>query len=308
MGELEGRLAEFAKSERFTGKGLLSIALVVTNHIRSRGLPLNADELVTSGGGQVQGAGKAPTQAILARYGEVRVLAKEAGRTSRSTVGKMRKYVELLNQLNESGLADVDAIEKFWIERVRRYFEGQPFKLKMRASQSLRSIVREVIDQARDRQKNFDGNQYTGAVLQHLVGAKLSCALPDIRIEHHSFSTSDQQTGREGDFHIGNVAVHVTTAPNENLLSRCKENLDRSVRPVIVTLSEKVDVAIELAKQSGLGGKVDVFDAEQFIALNIYELGRFTNKGHKDAVTDIVNEYNEIVDEFETDPSLRIEL
>jgi len=44
------------------------------------------------------------------------------------------------------------------------------------------------------------------------------------------------------------------------------------------------------------------------VALNLYELGRFGADGRKTAVTDMVNRYNEIVEKFETDPSLKIEL
>jgi hypothetical protein len=51
-----------------------------------------------------------------------------------------------------------------------------------------------------------------------------------------------------------------------------------------------------------------VFEIEQFIALNLYELGKFAATGRQTAVRDVVNRYNEIVDEFETDPSLKIEV
>ena len=47
---------------------------------------------------------------------------------------------------------------------------------------------------------------------------------------------------------------------------------------------------------------------EQFVALNVYELAKFAAEGRKAAVNDIVGRYNEIVEEFETDPSLKIEL
>jgi hypothetical protein len=46
-----------------------------------------------------------------------------------------------------------------------------------------------------------------------MVGAKLDCALGLGKFEHNSYSTSDQQSGRSGDFFLGDVAIHVTTAP-----------------------------------------------------------------------------------------------
>jgi hypothetical protein len=67
-------------------------------------------------------------------------------------------------------------------------------------------------------------------------------------------------------------------------------------------------VAEGLAANVGLGDRIDIFEIEQFVALNLYELGKFGAAGRKTAVTDLVDRYNEIVDEFETDPSLKIEL
>jgi hypothetical protein len=53
------RLAEFATENRFRGKGPLSVALVVTDHAKNLGLPLNPTALVPEGGGQVLGLGNA---------------------------------------------------------------------------------------------------------------------------------------------------------------------------------------------------------------------------------------------------------
>jgi hypothetical protein len=75
-----------------------------------------------------------------------------------------------------------------------------------------------------------------------------------------------------------------------------------------VTLQRGLTVAEELASRIGLGERVDVFEIEQFVALNLYELAKFAADGRKTAVTDMVNRYNEIVEEVETDPSLKIEL
>lgn len=44
------------------------------------------------------------------------------------------------------------------------------------------------------------------------------------------------------------------------------------------------------------------------MGLNLYELGKFGADGRKTAVTDMVARCNEIVEEFQTDPSPKIEL
>ena len=49
-------------------------------------------------------------------------------------------------------------------------------------------------------------------------------------------------------------------------------------------------------------------DVEQFVALNLYELGEFAAAGRRTAIEELVSRYNAIVEEVETDPSLRIEI
>jgi hypothetical protein len=195
----------------------------------------------------------------------------------------------------------------FVFERVHEFF-AKPFKIKLDASRSLRAVVRDVIAQAVDRQKLVPGVYYAGAVLQHLVGAKLDCALGKGRFDHNSFSTADAPSGRAGDFFLGDVAIHVTTSPGEAVVARCLENLNDGYRPILVALQRGLAVAEGLSNNVGLGDRIDVFEIEQFVALNLYELGKFVADGRKLAVTEMVQRYNEIVEEFETDPSLKIEL
>ncbi|MBR4737204.1 MAG: DUF4928 family protein [Rhodocyclaceae bacterium] len=300
-------LQKFNVDHGFSRKGSLCVALVVTQHAR-KGLPLDPDELLTEGGGQVLGLGRAPVQAILERHGITRVLAAEGGRTSRGSIGNMREYVAFLNALAKAESLDLDVVEAFWIGRVHEFFAAKPFRIRLDASRGLRALVRDVLDQAEDRQRNAHGMQYVGAVLQHLTGAKLECALGAGSVEHNSFSTSDAQKGRVGDFSIGDVAIHVTASPGEALIGRCRENIDDGRRPVIVTMARGLAVAEALAENAGLGGRIDVFEVEQFIALNLYELGKFGAQGRRVAIGDVVACYNKIIENVETDPSLRIEI
>ena len=53
---------------------------------------------------------------------------------------------------------------------------------------------------------------------------------------------------------------------------------------------------------------LDIFEIEQFVALNLYEMGGFAAAGRRVAVGDLVARYDEIVEDVETDPSLRIEI
>ncbi len=309
-GDYQRQLAAFAAEKGFRGKGPISVALVVTQHAKTMGLPLHSERLVTEGGGQVLGLGKGAVQAVLKRHGIERVLASEGGRTSRGSLGNMREYASFLNDLNtkERGKIDLEAVEAFWIERVNEFFAGKPFKIKLDAARGLKSVVRDVLTQAEERQESMPGMYYAGAVLQHLVGAKLDCALGKGRFEHNSFSSADAPGERAGDFFIGDVAIHVTTSPGEAVIEKCGENLNNGHRPILVTVQRGLTVAEGLANNIGLADRIDIFEIEQFIALNLYEIAKFAADGRKVAVADLVERYNEIVDEVETDPSLGIEL
>lgn len=301
-------LEKFAAEKAFRGQGPLSVALVVTQHAKTMGLPLDPEKLITEGGGQVLGLGKGAVQSVLKRHGISRVLAKEGGRTSRGSLGNMREYVAFLNELGKMGKVDLEAVESFWVDRVQLFFSGKPFKIKLDASRSLRTVVRDVISQAEQRQKDTPGMNYAGAVLQQLVGAKLDCALGKGHLKHNSFSTADAPNQRAGDFFLGDVAIHVATSPGEAVIDRCRENLNDGHRPILVTVQRGLTVAEGLASNVGLGDRIDIFEVEQFVALNLYEIAKFAAEGRRIAVTDLVSRYNEIVEEFETDPSLKIEL
>ena len=92
------------------------------------------------------------------------------------------------------------------------------------------------------------------------------------------------------------------------MIDRCRDNLNEGHRPILVTLRRGLTVAEGLAANVELADRIDIFEIEQFVALNLYELGEFGADGRRTAVADLVERYNEIVEEFETDPSLRIEL
>ena len=72
-----------------------------------------------------------------------------------------------------------------------------------------------------------------------------------------------------------------------------------------MTRQRGLTVAEARAKNVNLADRIDIFEIEQFIALNFYELGKFVIVGRRVALTEFVTRYNEIIDKVETDPSLR---
>lgn len=304
---IEKVLNEFAKKNRMTGKGPLCVALVVTRHGKRLGMPLDPESLLTEGGGQVMGLGKSAVQSILKEHGIERVLAEEGGRTSRGSVGKMRKYVDFLNGIHASGFIDFEQLESWWIERVREFFSAKPFVLRFDASKSLRAVIRDLLSQAERRQAQASGSTFAGTMLQHLVGAKLNLLL-DAPPQHHGASVADDVSGREGDFIVEDVAIHVTTSPSEALIRKCRRNLDNGMKPVIITSHRGALLAEGLAEQADMGDRLDVFEAEQFLAGNLYEIGKFARSGRRATAEQLISEYNAIVEDCETDPGLRIDV
>ena len=143
--------------------------------------------------------------------------------------------------------------------------------------------------------------------MQHLVGAKLSLILPQGQFQIHGASVADTPTERSGDFVINNTIIHCTTAPGEPLIQKCRANISAGCLPVIITIFDRVKTAIDLATDVDLNGRIEVWDIQQFISTNISEHSMFDGTARNTKLADIIEKYNKIIDEVETDPSLRIE-
>lgn len=304
------KLEEFyslGKKNRWTGKGALGLALHLTRLAAEKGLPLSYMDLLTPGGGQVAGLNKNRVQSILSDYGISLVLAKESGRTNRGSLGNMRDYIDFINTIRPSK-TDLKKIELWWIEKVNKHFSGKPLSVKFDSSKSLRSIVSDVLAQA--AAKPGTGNTYAGTVLQHLVGAKLELVLEnrEEKPQHHCASTADFPTDRPGDFVIDSNAVHVTTSPTRDLIDKCQENIDSGLRPIVVTMKEGHLLFDSITKNMPIVQRIDVIEADQFIATNLLEWSGFQIKNQKIELKRLIQIYNRIVTEYETDPSLCIKM
>lgn len=195
-------------------------------------------------------------------------------------------------------------------QRVRRGrdFVKREVEFNFDTGKSLRANIEDLLQQAQELQADGGGTAYFGAMLQHLVGAKLDVVLGTGKVEHHGFSVADQSTDRKGDFQIEAVAIHVTTHPTEALVRKCAANLQAGLKPVIVTLGEGVTGAAFLLKNSALADRVDILDVSQFLTANVYERSFFKAAACKVTLSKLLERYNEIVALCETDPSLRIKL
>ena len=305
---LKGQLDAFRQENKIRGKGPLSVMLHVTRLVLENGLPANADDWIAKSGGQVAGLGKSSVQKILSDYDINRTLASEGGRTSRGSIGNMRNYVFFLSGLEQLSKTRMQEIEQYWIQCVHDFFASKPFRLRYDSSVALRVFIIDLLAQAKERDKDGTGTRFVGVVLQHLVGAKLRIALPEQEIRVHGASVADHSTDREGDFVIGETAIHVTSFPQESLLEKCRGNIENDLHPIIVTLRERIDMAEAQADHLSILNRVEVYDAVQFITLNIREWSDFSRERKKPTVAQLVAEYNSIIEACETDPSLKIKM
>lgn len=159
--------------------------------------------------------------------------------------------------------------------------------------------------------KLLDAHQANpGAVLQHLIGAKLEIRYSDksIHITHHTSATADLQTGRLGDFEIGSTVFHITKSPNDDHYRKAWQNAE-SGRKVYLLVPNKIVAGTSQfaeAYRSGFTKRVNVFSIEQFVAQNLDELAAFDRTEALRQFHRLLTKYNELVTQYEHDPSLKI--
>ena len=147
-----------------------------------------------------------------------------------------------------------------------------------------------------------------GKVEQHLIGAKLSARHPNLVIANHPGHAGDQQTGRDGDFTIGETCYHVTVAPGAAVIDKCAENLQRGLLPVLLVPTDQVVKARSFAEVRGIQKRLLVVSLEDFIAVNVVEMAEDGRGRIREVMQQIIRRYNERLMAVETDHSLKIEL
>jgi hypothetical protein len=303
----ENRLKQFQVEHNAVTKGPLALLVQLTRMVEDKKFPLKPDDFLTGNKGQVAGLGGGNLKKILKEHGITQTLAAEGGRTSRGNMGLMMKYIEFLNNWNKTETIEFKAVERFWVEQVQEYFRNQPFAFNADTSKTIGASLDELFEQAKKRQKQNQGTQYLGTMLQHLVAAKLSTILSSDKFAIHGASVADLPTERSGDFVINNTIIHCTTAPGDPLIQKCKANIRGGCLPVIITVFDRVKNAYDLATDAEISGRVEVWDIQQFLSTNINEHGLFDEQARTAKLADIIERYNQIIDEKETDPSLKIE-
>ena len=282
---------------------VMCAGLAVLERMR-RAYPLHRADYATPGN-QVRTSGSL-IQSILERNGEERRFTREGGRTTRATVPAAEGLAAGLNETAAlASLSDedrgqvIDELQVWLVERVRGYLDQQAIEVEVNLGKPAPQIVSDILEAAGAK---------SGAVAQHLVGAKLALRYPDLDIENFSYTTADQQLGRPGDFVVGDTAFHVTVSPMPPVLDKCEANLRNGYRSILLVLDSRLQAARQMAETIDVQERVGILAIESFVGQNIEELGEFGKGGLAEGFRKLLETYNERVGEVETDRSLLIRL
>lgn len=247
-------------------------------------------------------------QGILKRFGEDRILSKEGGRTTSSTVSAADALFPQLNAIDElADMADgersqiIDLLQKWLAARATEYLDQKKIEVEINTSKPTSFIVKGILDAAGAK---------AGAVAQHLVGAKLEVRLngTGIQVENHGYTTADEMLKRPGDFLVNDAVFHVTMSPMQPVVDKCRNNLTAGYKPYLLVPDVYVDVARGLARMGDAEANISIITIEQFVGQNMDEMSSFSRQQVGSMFRHLLETYNERVKQVETDPSLQIEI
>ncbi|WUC44542.1 DUF4928 family protein [Streptomyces cellulosae] len=291
---------------------VMCAGLYITEFLAST-FPLTRDTYAAES--QVRGAGGPKARSILSEHGEHRRFTSEGGRTSRYTIRHAETLAAVINEagkelgvtaLSDAERSDLAALLQGWfVDRVRDdYFDKELISAEIDPENSVQAIVANLIATGRER-----GGTAAGAIAQHLVGAKLKLRFPDADVNIESYTTADMQTGRAGDYEVGDTALHVTMAPGEKVFAeRCVHNLREGFRPRVLVPKDAVAAAVQIAHLCGLGKKVAIQSIEDFVGTNIEEMAAFRKEGIRAKLRELLELYNQRIEVAESDMSLKVEI
>jgi len=293
------------KANKGPANGSIATALVVLNRLQES-FDLDFTAHVAEGGMQIKGASGAAVSAILKHHGELREFAKEGGRTNRGGPSGVKSLLKAISELNLEVLPEADrndvlkGMQKFLVERVVDFHNRQKIKLIFNPALSTWHLVHNLLSIAIQEGK-------AGYIAQHLVGAKLQLRFPEIEISNESTSTADMQTNRSGDFQVGQTAFHITISPMPAVFEKCKYNISHGLKPFLLVPDSKLIGTRQNAEMICFQ-QIAVESIESFVSQNIDEISGYKKDSLTLRLKDLIELYNQRVDEVETDKSLKIEL
>jgi hypothetical protein len=187
---------------------------------------------------------------------------------------------------------------------LRSHVELGGIEVEYVASESVAGFISKIIDEARSN---------SGAVLQHLVGAKLEKRFddePDVSISHNQTSVNDKGPNRQGDFDINSSVLHVTKRASPDHYRKAKTNAENGRKTYILVPHDMVSSTLDYGEDElgdkKIGRKINIWSIEQFIAQNIDELAGFDREKALAKLSDLIDIYNSLIQDYEGDPALKV--
>ncbi|MFY9553496.1 MAG: DUF4928 family protein [Blastocatellia bacterium] len=268
-------------------RNTLAVGIVVLDHLRRQRF-LTKEDLISQGG-EVKGA-RSGLGDVLERYGIPRTFLKEV--TTRQASPDAQKLLDQLewgNLFSPLRAKQIEQILVGMIAQLRNEVTALLMRDKLKIDVNRRDApaewIRMILQSASGRS--------TGIVEQHLVGAKLQRRFPRIEVANHPSHAGDVQTLRKGDFLISNLVYHVTANPSRGVIEKCAANIKAGLSALLVIPHEKSGKARVLAEEAGIGNELTIVSLEDFLALNIIELGTEEEKDLYSVLTEIIEIYNQ---------------
>ena len=279
--------------------GLIILERLIANYT------LDINHHRTANGAQIQGQGISSAKKILKKFDvPIKLTSGEFGRTNRSSVPTAEK---LLNTLKSLHLEDKPKEERdfvlIWLQEkllaiLLRYTDHFQIEAQYHSAMSTEKFVRSVLSHGTPKT--------SGAIAQHLVGAKLELRFPDEEITNHVASAADASTDRSGDFTVGDTVFHVTMAPQDQLFLKCRRNLAAGCRVYLLIPESKLQSTHKKAQLYELEDDIVVKSIESFVGQNIDELGKFSTNLLRQQLRNLIEVYNRRVQVERYAPEIEI--
>ena len=233
-------------------------------------------------------------QAILARFGEEREYTSEGGRTTGGSIEAAADLIARLASIQAYGAVSgkervrvAAAMQKWLYEKVvKPALDAEGVKVEIHLDKAPPEIIGDVLEAASKR-------GVSGAVAQHLVGAKLAIRYPERSIAPYSHTTKDKQLGRQGDFEVEDTVFHVTMSPGEPVVDKCAKNVADGYRAILLVPRGEIDGAQHFIRKSRYPKRIWLMSVEDFVAQNIAEIGAFGKDGLRNGIKALFEVYNQ---------------
>ena len=296
---------ERGKSDGLPDWGPMCTGLIVLERLIEN-YTLDIKDHTTADGAQIRRQGIVLGNKILKKFGiPMKLTYGEFGRTNRSSLPTAEKLLNILQPLHlehlpkdERNLILAGLQEKLLASLVL-YTDRFQVEARYESAMTTEKFVKLVL---------LKGTPKTsGAIAQHLVGAKLELRFPDKEIPNHAASTADAPTERSGDFIIGDTIFHVTMAPQDLVFLKCQRNLGAGYRVYLLVPAKHVQSALRKAKVFEIEDAIVVKSIESFIGQNIDELGMFSTSLLTQELRKLIEVYNRRIQIERYAPELKIE-